>query len=451
MKLSFLTAVSCALFLASTAPVYAAETLEQTLASAYQNNPELAAARAKLRATDERVSRALSGWRPSIEVTAEDGTSQQKASGNGIVAQDNTLSPRRVSLNLTQPVFSGFQTTSGVKSAEATVKAERASLQETEQKLLLDAAKAYLDVVQAQNILDLQRENETVLQKKLLKVQDRLNMGELKKTDVSQAQSRFKSATVLRLQAEGDLAAQRATFSRIVGQTPGTLAHIAPTFSLPKTQDEAIATALQNNPSIVAADYSARAAQEDITTATGNLLPTVDIVGSASRAMEQSLTSPTRHDSATMLVRLTVPLYKSGADYAQTRATRETASQKRLELDNARDKAREQAINAWQALMTARDTRIGRLDVITAATEALEGVQIEAKYGTRTTLDVLNAQQELVDAEINLARADRDEALAMLQLKAAIGELTAQALGLPVSIYDPTKNYNLVRNKWTGL
>jgi outer membrane protein len=426
------------------------ETLQQTLAIAYQNNPELAAFRAKLCATDEQVPQALSGWRPDITATASDGRSRQKISGSGVAAQEDTFSPLNVGLNVTQPVFSGFRTVAGVQSAEASVKAERAALQAAEQKLLLDTAKAYLDVVQAQTILELERENEGVLQKKLTEVKDRLHIKELTKTDVSQAQSRLKTAVVARLQAEGDLANQRATFARIVGKMPDVLEEPALTMSLPKTKDEALALALQKNPNLIAANFSAEASKADVTVIKGALLPAVDLVGSASHALEQSITSPERADTASMLVRLSVPLYRTGEDYAKTRAAQQTAVQKSLERDDAHNKAQEQAANAWQSLVTTQDAKVGRAEAVTATAEALTGVKMEAKFGTRNTLDVLNAQQELLDAKINLARAGHDETLAALQLKAAIGELTADSLALEGPHYDPVKNYTLVRNKLAG-
>ena len=444
--------ISCTAFsvFLATPAIAETETLEQALATAYQNNPELAAARAKLRATDEQVSRALSGWRPDISATAEDGKSRQSASGNGIAPVDKSLSPLNVGVNVTQPVFSGFRTTSGVESAEASVRGERAGLQDTKQKLLLDAAKAYLDVVQAQVVLDLNRGNEDVLQKKLAEVKDRLRIKELTKTDVSQAQSRLKATTVSRLQAEGDLANQRVTFARIVGQMPGMLAQPKPLTGLPKTQDEAVALSLIKSPSVVAAKFSTEAARADVTATRGNLLPAVDLVGSVTHALDQSPISAAKQDSATMLVRLTVPLYKTGEDYAKTRAAQQTSAQKRLELDDANNKAREQASNAWQSLLTAHEAKSTRQEVVASETDALAGVILEAKYGARTTLDVLNAEQELLDSKINLAKADHDEILAMLQLKASVGELNAAALNLPVKFYDPAKNYNLVRNKWVG-
>ncbi|MDD5585998.1 MAG: TolC family outer membrane protein [Alphaproteobacteria bacterium] len=448
----FLTGLAAVLFLSFPRPVFAeSQSLEQALATAYQNNPALQAERAKLRAADEQVSQALSGYRPTVDATAEAGKSTNNISGNGPFSGSTSLDPRDVGINVTQPVFRGFRTVAGVRSADATVKAQRAALQDAEQQLLLDSGKAFLDVVQAQAVLTINRNNEEVLQKQLNATKDRFRVGELKKTDVSQAESRLKSAMVSRLQAEGDLSNQRTTFSRLIGDMPGTLEQPKLTLEQPKTQDEAVTLSLHKNPSVLAATYSTDAARADITAAEGSLLPEVSIVGSGSRGWQQSSTVPDRQDSATILARVTIPLYRAGTDYSKARAAQQTTTQRRLELENARSRAREGASNSWQSLMTARNAIAGRKEVVAATADALVGVREEAKVGTRTTLDVLNAEQELLDAKLNLAKAEHDEALAILQIKSAIGELTAEAMHLPVNAYDPVKHYDEVRGKWAGL
>jgi outer membrane protein len=200
-----------------------AETLEEALALAYQNNPGLQAERAKLRATDEQVSQALSGWRPDVSATAEAGKARQNVSGNALLINSGNVTPRDVNLNVTQPVFSGFRTVAQVRSAEATVKAQRAVLEDAEQKLLFDTSKAYLDVLQAQRVLEINRDQESVLQNELDETRERLLIGELKKTDVSQTQARMEAAAVARMKAEGDLVNQRTTYARLTGQLPGSL------------------------------------------------------------------------------------------------------------------------------------------------------------------------------------------------------------------------------------
>ena len=429
----------------------ATQTLEQVLTLAYENNPALQAARAKLQATDEQVSQALSGWRPSVEATAEGGKSWQKNSGDAGLPHSSQSVPRNLGVNVTQPIFSGFRTIAGVRGAEATVLAQRAALVEAEQQLLLDAATAYIDVVQDQSILEMNRNNEQALRRMLAEVTDRRRIGELKRTDVNQAESRLNIAVAARLQAENDLASRRAAFKRLVGDMPGTLA--APTLALDEVKDgaEVVALAEKQNPSLLAAGYAQDAARADVTAAEGALLPEVSLVGRVSRGWEQSAALPDRQDDATIIARVTLPLYKAGSDYSKTRAAKQTVTQRRLEREDALHKAQEEAENAWRALTTARATIAANKDAVTANDKALEGVREESKVGTRTTLDVLNAEQELLSAKVSLVKAQRDESVAMLKIKSAIGLLTAQALRLPVASYDPKAYYEDVSGKWVGL
>ena len=453
MRATHSAAVISILALSALAPEAHASTLtlDKTLVLVYQNNPALAAARAKLRATDELVAQAMGGWRPTLSATADDGTSRQSMSGNGTAPVSKSLNTRDVSVNFKQPLFSGFKTVSGVHSAEDTVQAQQASLQDTEQQVFLDAAKAYLGVVEAQNILKLDRQSEHVLWRRLKEVKDRVRIQDLSKTDLAQARSRLESARVARLQAERQLSDIRQTFKQIVGEMPGVLKMPRPDYAIPKTQNDAITLAMRYNPSVIAARYSQHAAREDITSAEGNMLPSLDLVGNASRQLDQSPITPSQSNNATIEVRLTVPLYGAGVNYSKAREAEDTAQQKQMQLTDANNKVMEQTANAWQAYQTAREARRGDQSLVRAEDAAYRGVELEEKYGSRTTLDVLNAEQERLNAKISLARAAHDEILALMQLKAATGKLTASALNLPVKKYDPNKYYRKVRGKWFGL
>lgn len=427
------------------------QTLKDTMALAYQNNPALQAERAKLRATDEQVAQAMSGWRPNVEALAEAGESQQKISGRGFFNGSDTLTPRDAGITVTQPVFRGFRTQGAVKTAEAQVEAGRAMLRDAEQRLLFDAAKTFLDVVQSQQVLDLSRNNEDVLRQQLDATNSRFRVGEVTKTDVSQAESRLNAAMATRIRAEGDLANDRAAYLRLIGDMPGSLQPPNLVLPSPTSMDETVALAEKNNPLLIAASFNQDAAKSDVTTAQGSLLPEVNLVGNVSRGWEQSVMLPGRQDNATIMARVSIPLYKGGADYAKTRAAYQTVTQRRLELDDARHKVREAAVRAWQNLLTARAAIKANKSVVAAAALALQGVREENKAGTRTTLDVLDAEQELLNAKVNLVKAEHDEALAILQIKASVGELTAAALDLPVKPYDPKAHYDDIRNRWVGL
>lgn len=429
----------------------AAQSFEDALALAYERNPGLQAQRAALRAADEGVAEALSGYHPSVEASSGIGSSKQKLDSNGMFSGSDTLTPKDVGVTLVQPVFRGFRTQGSVNTAEAKVKAARATLKDAEQTLLFEAAQAYLDILKGQSIVSLTRNNEKVLQEQLDATTSRLNVGEVTKTDVSQSIARLNAAVAARTRAEGNLANHRASFTRLIGQPPEELRYPQTSFALPKSAEETAALAEKNNPALLAASFNREAAQANITTAQGALLPEINLVGTISRAWDQSLMIPNRQDNATLMARLTVPLYKSGADYARTRAARQVAVQRRLELEEARRQVKESALCAWQNLETARAALKAFQSEKKANELALYGVQEEAKVGTRTTLDVLNARQELLDAEVNLVKARHDEAIAMLQIKMSNGSLTAEDLGLPVKAYDPKAPYEEARGKWIGL
>lgn len=427
------------------APAHA-QSLEDALILAYQNNPALMAQRAKLRATDEKVPEALGGYRPTLALTGGVGQSRAYAASAGT----DSLTPRDAALEIKQPIFSGFKTTSAVDSAEAQVKAQRAILENAEQETLYQAAKAYLDVLRSQKILELTQSNESVLTTNLAATNERLRVGEVTKTDTAQSEARLSAATARRIKAQGDLAADRAAYIRVIGAEPASLQQPQIPSNAPSAFDEVIQDATTHNPAILAADHTVTAAQANITQAQGALLPDLSLVGTLSHAQDQSVLMQDRQNAATIMARLTIPLYTSGSDDARIRAAKETEAQKRYERTDIRQQIRELATRAWQNLKTAQAAIIATKAQRDAAQLALRGVQEERAAGTRTVLDVLNAEQELLSANVDLVQADHDQALALLQIKAAIGKLTAQAIGLSVPAYDPKAHYEKVRGKWIG-
>ncbi len=422
----------------------AAETLDDALAAAYANNPTLLAQRAALRATDEEVPRALGGWRPTVSITADAGIEDVSSDST-----DDTLNPRTMTFSLSQPLFRGFRTVSGVQRAENLVKADRARLAEVEQNVLLQAATAYLDVYRDQAVLKLAINNEQRLREQLKATRDRFEVGEVTRTDVAQAESRLSNATADRVRAEGDLASSRAVYLNVIGALPGELAQPRAVSDLPETEEAAQALAADQNPIIQRAVYAERAARLDVRIATGALLPKLTLNGTYVMA-EDTSTIIASQDTATLTAQLSIPLYQSGAEYAQVRAARAVASQRRLEVEQSRRAVARDVTRAWEALQTAR-ARIKAFETSVRAAEiALEGVQEEAKVGSRTTLDILDAEQELFTARVDLVRARRDEVVASFTLKAAIGDLTAARLGLNVALYDARRHYDRVRDKLWG-
>ncbi len=428
----------------------AAETLEQAWADAYQANPSLQAERANLRATDELVSQALSHWRPSVDATANVGKTYQNTPGEQIFGTSHfSDTTHGYGLQVTQPVFRGFRTRAETEAAEKQVLAERAKLQHAEQQLFLDTAQAFLDLIRDQAILEADHENEDVLRQKLTEVRVRAAHGDLTQTDVRQAEARLARANVDRFQSESAVTADQASYQRLVGHLPGALKSPEMALSQAKTLNDILQGSV-NHPDVIAAEYAVDEARAEVRLNEGSLLPEVNLVGSSSRNWGQNSTIPGREDSSQVLLQATVPLYRSGADYSRSREAQQVVAQRQMELDEARHKAYETAQNAWQAFTAAQAAIAADKEGIDAAAQALEGVKVEAKVGTRTTLDVLNAQQELLDAQVDFAKSQHDKAFALVQIRAAIGILTADHLGLPVKLYDPSLHYKDVRQQWAG-
>lgn len=429
----------------------AAQTFTDALGMAYQSNPMLRAAQAELRALDSGVTEAQSGWRPSAQIDGSYGYSDTRSGGSIFQPPGTEISnPRDVTASITQPVFRGGRTVANTEVAKAAVMAGRANLTATEQDVLLSSATAYLDVLRDEGILKLNQKNEDVLREQLSASESRFKVGDVTKTDVSQSESRLARARADRIQAEGNLNITRATFARLVGQPPADLTPPVLDIKLPETLEETISLAEANSPLVLAAINNDKAASANIDAVRGNLLPEVNIVASSTRAWDQSPSFDTRGDTQKLMGQVSLPLYKAGADYARLKAARESATQRKLLVDDARLIARQRAVAAWESLQAARAGIKAREAQQEAAQLALTGVREESKVGTRTTLDVLDAEQELLDARVGYTTADRDLKVASLQVMQATGQMTAARLGLNVPVYDPVQNYDDVDGAWFG-
>lgn len=433
-----------AILLLGAAPA-GAMTLEEALAAAYVGNPTLQAQRAALRATDEQVPQALSGWRPRVALNGSAGRVWSDSSISG----DTTLNSRQAGATLTQPLFRGFRTVKSVDAAENVVLSARSQLASVEQQILLNVAEVYSNVLRDQAVVDLSVNNEQVLRRQLGATQDRFEVGEITRTDVSQAESRVAGARASRITAEGQLMASRATFQRLVGVPPENLEPPAQLPPLPGTLEEAVARALEEQPDVVAAVYGARAAEDVVDVVRGELLPEVSLQASHNRGWDTQVRGQ-RADTSQIVANVAVPLYQSGAVYSRVREAKSTAGQRRIQVEQAQVAARERAIQAWENLVSARAEIESREAQVDAATTALDGVQREAQVGARTVLDVLDAEQELFIANVDRVGAQRTQRVAAFALLAATGGLTAENLGLPVEVYDPSVHYQAVRNKWFG-
>ena len=319
----------------------------------------------------------------------------------------------------------------------------------TEQFVLLDAATAFLDVWRDQSIVKLQRKNEQVLERQLEASRDRFEVGEVTLTDVAQSESRLARATADRIEAEGNLTASRAVFQRVVGLSPGTLGQPDPAEGMPQNLDELMQLSLRDDPRIIEADYTERAAQKNIREVEGEFLPEVRLRGTAEHEEDRFADNSTSQEFS-VYAEVTIPIYQQGDVSSRTREAKQVASQRRLEIDEAIRQSTSDSIDSWENLQTAR-AQIKSFEAAVRATEiALEGVREENAVGARTILDILDAEQEFLDAQVSLVASTRDELLARYQILAVIGRLTAADLGLAADIYDVDRDYEAVRDRWFG-
>ncbi|MBY0337942.1 MAG: TolC family outer membrane protein [Acetobacteraceae bacterium] len=451
-----------ALLLGAALPVPAgAQTLNEALARAYSNNPTLLAARAQLRATDEQVPQALAGWRPTVVVASSYGAAdvtqrlrpqtlpngQQVPSPNNVSVQ---RSPFNATATVTQPLFRGGRTIAQTRQAENAVLSQRAVLLATEQQVLSDAVNAYAQVIQQSELVRLNTNNEQVLARQLQATNERFRVGEITRTDVAQAESRLAGARANRLTAEGNLQIARATFQRVIGEPPARLTNPQPLRPPVRSAAEAQAQASTNNPNVVAALFTAAAARDNIDVQMATLLPTLSASGQVFR-QDNQVTQGVQQNGGQITANLSIPIFQGGAEHALVRQARQTAQQQLAQVDVQRRLAAQQAAQAWEQLQAARASVDSVRAQIRAAEIALDGVQREAIVGSRTTLDVLNAEQELLNARTSLVNALSSVVTGSYALAAAVGRLTAVDLGLPVEIYDMRAYYNAVRDRWVGL
>lgn len=435
-----------------------AESLREALSTAYVRNPTLNAQRASLRSVDETVPIAISGFRPTITATGDASATDTTnpfvgvsgGVGGGGSRESTTFEEQSYSITLSQPIFRSGRVTNSVKEAKANVFASREDLRDVEQTILLNSVTAYNDVVRDQSIVRLRENNVKVLTRQRDATQDRFDVGEVTRTDVAQSIAR-RSGSVSDLSlAQGNLKISQATYQQVIGnfpsklKSPGSIA-----FMLPKTLNEAIDEADQNNPAIIAAQFREKSADFAVKRNVSELLPEVNLNASYSRDYS-SIDSQDDIETATVTGRLTIPLYQSGAVSANIRQAKQLLEQARRQLQAARVEVRAAVISAWSNLQATRaQLKSDRVQVNSNKT-ALNGVREEEKVGQRTILDVLDAEQELLDSQVDLTTTQRNLVVAEYNLLSAIGRLTAADLGLNVRLYDEKEYYKRVKFKFFG-
>src|SRR6201991_2348004 len=439
--LGFVTTAACA------------ESLPEALVKAYQTTPQLNAERARQRGTDENLPQALAGYRPQIIASLGVGLQAVRNLLPDNTFQSATLKPWTIGVTVTQTLFNGFKTANSVRVAEFQVKSGREALRNVGQGVLLDAVTAYSNVLANQSLVEAQRSNVAFLRETLAITQRRLNAGDVTPTDTAQAEARLSRGLADLNAAEVNLAISQATYAQVIGNPPARLSPADPVDRyLPRSRDDAIALAFKTHPAVLAAGFDVDVATTSINVAESSLYPTVTLQGSVSRSRDGDPTlSVFGTDQASVIGQVTAPIYDGGAAASQTRQAKEVSAQSRLVLDQVRNQARTAATGAWVAHEGAKIAVSASESEVRAAGVALQGVQKEAAGGQRTTVDVLNSQQDLISAKARLIGAQRDRVIASYTLLSAIGKLDVKTLALNTPDYLPEVHYHQVRDAWHGL
>lgn len=456
--------ISAAIASASLSQAARAETIADALSNAYNNNPSLNSGRANLRAVDEGVPIAKAGMRPRVSINSYLGAQQNRF----VQRQDDlTISDdpnrytvwnlqegrsvaRSAGITVEQPIFDGFKAKNTMSAAESAVFAEQQRLRFLEQKVLFDTASAYMNVLRDTAALKLQQNHVSVLTEQLRQTKERFEAGQITLTDIAQAQSRLAAGEAQESAARATLETSIGAYQQVVGKLPKKLAPAAPIDKfLPRTREEAERIATSEHPMILAALHDADASDFDIKSIEADFLPKLSIVADVFTQTNMNVIYD-RNIAGMIGGRLNVPLYDGGSTSAQLRQAKEIAGKKKLDADVARAEITSLTRATWANLQSSRTRMVAAQTQIAAAERALYGVREEAKAGQRTTLDILNAQQELLNARIALIIAQRERVVASYGLMATIGRLSMDNLGVGAEYYEPARHYDQVKDSWGG-
>ena len=436
-----------------------AETLFGALSKAYQLNSTLNSSRAGVRVTDENVPIAKSGFRPTIAAIGSiDYTSAEGNLGSRVGSRRLTAGSFGVQID--QLLFDGFQTLNNVRAAEAQVRASVENLRNDEQNTLFDAASAYMDVIRDRQIAVLTEQNLQFLTEQARAARSRFEVGEGTRTDVAQADASRLLAIAQLASARAQADVSEATYRQVIGDEPGRLQAGQPLAKmLPQTLDQAIAIAAGDHPAIIATEHLVDVAAFTVKSTEGRMLPQVSASAGVQRTYQNTeglpgvgvSNSDGTFNSATVGATLTIPIYTGGRVSGQVRQSKESLGQARIQVDVSRDQVRQAVVSAWTQYVAARENVSANREQVAAQELALNGVIEERNVGQRTTLDVLDAQADVITAQINLVSSERDVVVASYAIVSAIGALSAERLGLQVAVHRPQEHYDAVKDKWGGM
>ena len=424
-----------------------AETFQEALISVYNGNPRLQAERARVREVDENYIQARAQGRLT-------------ASGSGSFTYENTRTPSDSSpffgstggreegtptaaqVQIIQPLYQGGRVRALKKQAKSSILSAREGLRNAEQSIFLSAANAYIDVLRDEETARIRRNNVSVLARQQLAANDRFQVGEGTRTDIAQAQSRLAQAESGLAQAEAQLQANRASYNRIVGHPPVDLQPV-PQFTLPESVGTAINLARENNPQLLAAYFNEDAADASIDVAKAAGRISVSLNGTISAARDQVL-SFTDIDRTTIAAQVTIPIWSGGTNNSRIRQAKHAKTRLAFEVRDTERAVDQTVAQLWAQIEAARLSLRASNQQVTAAQVAFEGVDLEQKVGTRTTLDVLDAEQEVLNAKLSVVDAERSLNASIFQLLTTLGVFDVEGIQLPVELYDPIDNFEAV-------
>ena len=427
MRVSVSLLAAMSVFGAVMAPAHG-ETLNDALALAYQTNPTIRAERERMRALRESKAQAWAGALPQVSASASYNKTDLTQTSS-LSASDEKLNTILGGVSAEQPVFTGFRNFNAIKQAGARVRAGGAQLAGAEQQVLLEVASVYFNVQRNMAVFDLRTRNVEVLVRQHEMADARFEVGEITRTDVAQAEARLAESRARLSSAQGELAIARADYAELVGQVPGDLEPVEVLPVLPETMEDALLVAGEYAPALILAREQAEVSRRQVNIARGAFLPSVSLTAGYQYAEEPSFFVD-NSEELSFGARASMPIFLGGLNFSRVREAKALHASDRSRLTAAARQVEAQTIAAWERLVTARAIAVSAIAAVEANTLALEGVRQESLVGTRSTLDVLNAEQEYLNAQVNLVTAQRDAQAAAYGVLAAIGMLTPEAAGL---------------------
>ncbi len=424
-----------------------AETFEEALISVYNSNPRLMAERARVREVDENYIQARAQGRLTATASGSYGTTTSRTLTTsffgGATNSYTNGDPKSLQVQVIQPIYQGGRVKALKRQAKSSILAAREGLRNAEQSIFLSAANAYVDVIRDEEAARIRRNNVRVLARQELAAKDRFEVGEGTRTDIAQAQSRLAQSESGLAQADAQLQISRASYTRIVGHPPVDLKTV-PRFEMPRDLPTAIYLARENNPQLLAAYFNEDAANAAINVAKSASRPTISLNGTASGTRRQVVGIP-EADQMSIAAQITIPIFTGGLNRSRVRQAKHAKTRLAFEVRDTELAVDQTIAQIWAQLDAARRTLTSSLKQVDAAEIAFEGVDLEQKVGTRTTLDVLDAEQEVLNAKLAAADAQRGVNAATFQMLTTLGVFDVDGIQLPVDEYDPRDNFEHVQ------